>query len=207
MKIDRNRNSQGSRDESSISDTSLWSAIMAGDPDAWSKLVKRYQALVYAVATRAGLSYADASDCFQQTWVHLHRNRKSITDPNRLSAWLTTTARREALRCKRRSTREVSLDSISDPADLQDLPDDALVRIERQAHIEIAIAVLDKRCRRLMDLFFFGDQKLSYEQIALEVGISSNALGPARRRCLDRLKKILTEYGYLDARNVSDDAL
>lgn len=183
------------------SDLDLWPEVLAGDSGAWRKLIHRYQALVYAIATRAGLSYADASDCFQQTWVLLHKHRKSIKDPARLSAWLTTTAKREALRLKRRSGRDVSIDAVADPPDSTPLPDRELLRTERQAHIEIAVAELDDRCRKLMRLIFFGDAKLSYEQIAGEMGFSTNALGPARRRCLDRLKRVLQKCGYIDARN------
>ncbi|MCB2229504.1 sigma-70 family RNA polymerase sigma factor [bacterium] len=189
------------------SDTELWPLVLAGRSDAWRKLIQRYQALVYAIATRAGLSYADASDCFQHTWVLLHKHRGSIKDPARLSAWLTTTAKREALRLKRRSGRDVSIDSVADPPDSAILPDQEILRTERQAHIEIAVAELDERCRKLMKLVFFGDEKLSYEQIAAEMGFSTNALGPARRRCLDRLKRILQKGGYLDARNDDLDYL
>ena len=183
------------------SDAELWNDILLGSSIAWSHLIRRYQNLVYAVAARSGLSYADASDCFQQTWVLLYKNRDTIKDPARLSAWLATTAKREALRLKRRNAQSISIDALPDPADPGELPDDSLLRIEQQAKIETAIGLLDERCRYLMDLIFFGEEKLSYEQIAGKMGFSSNALGPARRRCLERLRKILTECGYLDARN------
>lgn len=190
-----------------LSDPELWQQILDGNTAAWSILVLRYQTLVYTVANRAGLSLADVSDCFQQTWVLLHRNRNSIQDPSRLSAWLITTAKREALRLKRRSDRDMPMDSVSDPVDSADLADDALIRTERQAHLDAALEQLDLRCRRLMDLMFFADERLSYEDIAEQVGLSTNALGPARRRCLDRLRRILEKLGYLDARNGGDRTL
>jgi len=39
---------------SSRTDIELWQDILAGDNAAWNDLVRRYQALVYAVVTRAG---------------------------------------------------------------------------------------------------------------------------------------------------------
>ena len=50
-------------------DLELWQDVSNDIDGAWKTLINRYQALVYAVVTRAGLSAADAADCFQQTWV------------------------------------------------------------------------------------------------------------------------------------------
>lgn len=181
-------------------DAELWEAIVSGDNDAWSELVKRYQALVYAVATRLGLSQADAADCFQQTWVLLYKHRRKLLDPSRISAWLVTTARREALRLRKRTAEIPPEYSSNEPADPAPLPSDDLLALERQAQIEIAIAQLDERCRKLVQMFFFSPEETGYEEIAASLGIALNSLGPIRRRCLQRLRSILEENGFLEVR-------
>jgi len=50
-------------------------------------------------------------------------------------------------------------------------------------------------------LFFFAPKKHSYDHIASVLGMTSNSLGAFRRRCLQRLQRILLENGFLEARN------
>ncbi|MDD4051250.1 MAG: sigma-70 family RNA polymerase sigma factor [candidate division Zixibacteria bacterium] len=188
-------------------DSELWQDVLAGDNAAWSELVRRYQALVYAVVTRAGLSMADAADCFQQTWVLLFRHRHRLHDPSRLSAWLVTTAKREALRLRRRADRESGDPTDMDLASQDPLPDEAMEQLERQAQLEIALKELDPRCRQVVEAFFFAPEDKSYEEIALSFGLSVNSLGPVRRRCLERLKQILAAHDFADVRKKGDDSL
>jgi len=182
-------------------DLELWQDILAGDTRAWEALVRRYQALIYTIAIRAGLSMDDAADCFQQTWVVLYRNRRKLKDPSRLSAWLVTTAKREALRLRKTAARTSSTDDTLDRPDPGLLPDEDILLLERQANLEIAIGALKPQCRRVIEAFFFAPDDRTYEQIARSLGIAPNSLGPIRRRCLERLKEILVKNGYLEVRD------
>jgi RNA polymerase sigma factor (sigma-70 family) len=189
------------------SDSTLWSRVISGDSEAWRKLVERYQALVYAVATRSGLSMADAADCFQQTWIALYENRRRIQDPTRLSAWLVTTAKREVIRTRRRTLPDTGDSSEIESPDHSPLPDEELITLERQAQLEIALAELDPRCRQVVEAFFFAPEEQSYDQIAASLGMATNSLGPVRRRCLERLKEILRKNGYLPVRDDGSGSL
>lgn len=169
--------------------------------------MRRYQALIYTIAIRAGLSLDDAADCFQQTWVVLYRRRHKLKDPTRLSAWLVTTAKREALRLRKIAARSGDLSDTIDRPDPDPLPDEIVLHLERQASLEIAIGGLKPQCRRVVEAFFFAHEDRSYEQIAKSLGIAPNSLGPIRRRCLERLKKILIKNGYLEVRDGGKVAL
>lgn len=182
-------------------DLELWQEILAGNSRAWETLVRRYQALIYTIAVRAGLSPDDAADCFQQTWVMLYRHRHKLNDPSRLSAWLVTTAKREALRLRRLAARSGDTGEAADRPDPDPLPDDAVLQLERQANLETAIGDLGPQCRRVVEAFFFAPEDRTYEQIAESLGVAPNSLGPIRRRCLERLKKILVQNGYLEVRD------
>jgi len=181
----------------SKTEVELWHEVLSGSAAAWRELVGRYQPLVYAVATRAGLSVADAADCFQQTWVALFEQRERLRNPSRLSAWLVTTAKREALRLRREADRTRGDMTTGEPVDSNPLPDEELDLLQRQAHLEVAIRELEPRCRRLVDLFFFAPKKHSYDEIASALEMTSNSLGPYRRRCLQRLQRILRRNGFL----------
>lgn len=184
------------------SDQQLWEQVIGGSETAWAKLVQRYQALVYAVASRMRLSQPDVADCFQQTWVLLYENRRKLQDPSRLSSWLVTTAKREALRVKRKSGRDPGEPEQESQVDENPLPDEEVELLERQAIIQNAIGEIDSRCQKLVNAFFFAEEEAGYEDIAKDLGISLNSLGPIRRRCLDRLKKVLEEMGHEVVRNL-----
>ncbi len=184
-----------------LSESEKWSAVLDGDDKAWRQLVRRYQSLVYTVALRAGLSMAEASDCFQQTWLALFKNRHRLKDPSRLSAWLVTTSKREALRLVRRTHPSADSEDVPEQVDTAALQDEQLEQLERQTYFKTALDQMDSRCRKLLHLLFLGDEDLSYEQIAVRSGISFNSLGPIRRRCLEKLRKVLEDLGYPIVRN------
>src|ERR1700736_5087741 len=92
-------------------------AAAAGDATAWDALVGRYSNLVWAVARAHRLSSADAADVSQTTWLRLVEHLDSIKQPERLGAWLATTARRECLAVIRRKSRQVPVEDTSELAD------------------------------------------------------------------------------------------
>jgi RNA polymerase sigma factor (sigma-70 family) len=175
---------------------SLWQQVLDDDRSAWSELVVHYGSLVYTVALRTGLSTADAEDCGQQVWLSLYRSRRQIRDPHSLASWLIQTTRRRAIRTlQQRSNRDRS-ERMQAESPAPTLPDEELIHVERQAIVAQALAELDPRCRRLLQTLFLAPEPSSYAQIAKMLGLSPNALGPLRLRCLKRLKKILIKAGY-----------
>ena len=174
----------------------LWQSVCDGDHEAWRRLVARYAALVQTVAVRAGLSPLDAEDCGQQTWVSLYRNRHKIRDPRGLPAWLIQTTRRKAIRMQQQGRRRSTTERQQEPEQSVRLPDEEVQRLERQAALEHALSMMDKRCQVMLRALFFSDKQQSYKDIAKKLGISVNAMGRARERCLSRLRKILDKIGF-----------
>ena len=78
-----------------------------GDEAAWETIVDRFSGLVWATVRAHRLSPAEAADVAQTTWLRLVENLDRIKDPERLGAWLATTARRECLRHIRLRGREL----------------------------------------------------------------------------------------------------
>jgi RNA polymerase sigma factor (sigma-70 family) len=183
------------------SDEHLWQEIQAENQEAWKALVMRYKSLVYAVCTFMGLSQSDAADCFQQTWAQLFQHRRRLADPSRISSWLVTTARREAMHLQRQSRRFVDTQPSGEIHDPDPLPDRALEELELQAQLENALRQIDQPCRKLLNLFFFADEDMTYDQIAVEMGLAPNTLGAKRHRCLAKLREILSDLGYEQERN------
>jgi RNA polymerase sigma factor (sigma-70 family) len=163
-------------------------AAAAGDEAAWNELVERFQGLVWATARSFRLSRADAADVAQTTWLRLVENLDRIREPERLGAWLATTARRESLRHLRLHGREL----VSDETDVFEAPADdplevALLTEERDAALWRAFARLSERCQTLLRLLVSQDEP-SYEAIGAALGMPIGAIGPTRMRCLDKLR-------------------
>lgn len=174
----------------------IWARVLGGDPSAWEELVLKYAALVYSVARRTGLRQAEAEDCAQQTWMALYTGRHTIRDPLHLPAWLTSTARRKAMRTRRRQLKADELHKSTDaPAEVSQ-PDEAIMAMQRIAQLDLAMEQLDDKCQRVLTEIFLAPEDLSYRDLALRLGMPENSLGPTRMRCLKKLRKILERMGY-----------
>jgi RNA polymerase sigma factor (sigma-70 family) len=171
-------------------------AAAAGDRAAWDGLVGRYSGLVWAVARGHRLQGDDAADVFQTTWLRLVEQLPRIREPERVGAWLATTARRECLRVLRRSGRE----TVGHPGMLEAVPDDApgfdegLVRAEQHEALWHHLQTSSDRCRRLLRVLV-ADPPLSYLEVAEVLEMPIGSIGPTRRRCLEQLRRRLEEAG------------
>lgn len=171
----------------------LLAAAARGDQRAWEQIVDRYANLVWSVARSFRLGDADAADVSQATWLRLVQHLDEVREPDRLGAWLATTARREALALLRRTRRDLPVD---DPQGLpgresEDLaPDARLLRAERDAELRAAVADLPARCRQLLRVLL-ADPPPSYEVAAAAMGMPVGSVGPTRSRCLAHLRSIL----------------
>lgn len=186
---------------STASDAELIAACRAGEQTAWEALVQRYQRLVFAIPRRSGMDEDQAAEVFQRTFVKLVDNLDRIAQPDRLAAWLTTTAKRETWRFSRRERESVGLPGMGDDDEQIELPDDSplpgedLIALERQHTVRAALATLDERCRTLLTLLYYRPEPPAYTEIARQLGTSEGSIGPTRARCLQKLRKALAEAG------------
>jgi RNA polymerase sigma factor (sigma-70 family) len=180
-------------------DRELLNACREGDESAWEALVERYQRLIYAIPRRAGLNEDQASEVFQEVFATLLQKLDDITDPDRLHAWLVTTARRKTWRLMSKERllhpaktgdeeHDEELTSVMDTAPL---PDETLVRLEEQHRIRTALRGLDERCQKLLTLLYYQPEPPSYAEIAAAFGTSEGSIGPTRARCLKKLLQLL----------------
>jgi RNA polymerase sigma factor (sigma-70 family) len=167
----------------------------AGDQAAWNRLVARFNGLVWAVARAHRLDQADAADVVQTTWLRLVEHLGRLQDPERVGAWLATTARRECLRILRSSARVV-------PTETELLPDPGteaplaagLLADERDRALWSAFGGLSERCQVLLRLLV-ADPSPSYEDVGAALDMPIGSIGPTRQRCLDRLRGLAVTAG------------
>ena len=160
-----------------------------GDEAAWAAIVDRFAGLVWSTARAHRLTAAEAADVSQTTWLRLIENLDRIKDPERVGAWLATTARRECLRHIRLKGREVPTgeDSVFE-APAEDHVERRLITRERNAALRRAFARISERCQALLRLLA-APEPPSYEEVAAAFGMPIGAIGPTRARCLDQLRR------------------
>ena len=157
-----------------------------------------YQRLIYAIPQRAGLDSEQAADVFQEVFLALFEKPDHLEQPDRLQAWLVTTAKYKTLSALSKQKRgprisEISLDEEISPElvipDASALPDEALARLEEQHLVRAALAALDERCRRLLTLLFYTNETPAYKEVAQQIGLATDSIGPVRNRCLKESQK------------------
>ena len=180
-------------------DKQLLLACRRGEESAWEALVNRYQRLMYAIPRRAGLDDDQAAEVFQEVFTTLFQKLNDIEDPDRLHAWLVTTAKRKTWRIisKSRLTGQIhsgdddNEDELAKIPDEALLPDEALVKLEEQHRIRAALELLDERCRKLLTMLFYNSETPAYSEIAASLGTSEGSIGPTRARCLEKMLRLL----------------
>jgi RNA polymerase sigma factor (sigma-70 family) len=175
-------------------DAELVARCAAGDDAAWRILVARYERLIYTIPYRMGLDPADADEVFQITFTRLAERIGDLREPDRVRAWLVTTARRMTINLAGRR-REIPGEIPATLTDPSDLPSEELARLQDQHLVRTALGRLGARCRQLLTLLYYAEgasgTEGSYKAVAEEMGIPMGSIGPTRMRCL---KKLLVEF-------------
>jgi RNA polymerase sigma factor (sigma-70 family) len=154
---------------------------------------------------RAGHDEHAAADVFQTVFSRLVQHLPRLTQPERLQAWIVTTAKREALLARRIGQRTVSLtrdedatgdgleDSVADDAPLAE---ESLSDLQQLHLLRGALDGLDERCRNLLQMLFRDeDDRVAYDEVARRMAMPVGSIGPTRTRCLAKLRKLFTDQG------------
>lgn len=184
-------------DRNQLPDEKLIEACRDGDEGAWMTLVDRYERLVYTVPSRYGLTPAEIDDVFQTVWVSLLNNLDNLREPERVAAWLVTTARRECWEHRRGPEFENTIssnfedESIDKEVD-EPPPEELVMEYRRHEMLRGAIDQLQEQCRRLLWFLYFEATIPSYAVIAEKLDMPIGSIGPMRARCLKKLRAIMT---------------
>lgn len=181
------------------SDAELLAACRRGEEAAWNLLVERFQRLIMAIPRRAGLSEDLAAEVFQEVFLTLFEKMDEIQQPERLRAWLVTTAKFKTWRIvSKEKISNKSANEDNEEAAFFEIPDnsplaeDVLIELEEQHLVRAAIANLDERCRTILTMLYLNEPAASYAEVAGIVSVSETSVSPLRARCLKKMLKLLT---------------
>lgn len=170
---------------------------LLGSEDAWSALVDKYKKLIFSIPIKYGFSPEDATEIFQSVWLAVLRDLSQLREPRALAAWLIKLTARTCARA--RQERQIYVDTEFEDSDLTEkerLPEALLREFEREQILREALAHLSTECRHLIDLLFFSDPPMRYDEAARTLGLSTGSIGATRMRCLEKLRNVLEKEGF-----------
>lgn len=175
----------------------LVAAALAGDQLAWHAIFDRYQRLVWKTVNMMTARDEDRNEAFSRTWCRLAESLGQIREPERLAGWIRITAAREAIAVGRATATLVPVgdarlfDRLDDeaPASMRWRPEQAVLTAEQEEAVRRAFHRLDDRCRELLTLLIVQDTPLSYAEVVERLDRPHGAIGPIRRRCLEKLRR------------------
>jgi RNA polymerase sigma factor (sigma-70 family) len=161
----------------------------AGDESAFDDLVRLMSPVLWHVVRACGLERGAAEDVVQNTWLSLVRSADSVRDPQAITRWLCTAARREAWRVSKTATRTRPVeDEVLDarmPA--QTSPEAEVVTNDENSALWHALGRLPERCQKLLRIVAW-EPRPDYSSVAAGLQMPVGSIGPTRRRCLDKLR-------------------
>ncbi len=163
------------------------------DVDAFTELVRRYQAMAFGYAYSNLRDFHLAEDAVQQAFVVAHNNLHTIEHPERFGAWLRAIVRFECLHLLRsRRVVPVPIDTLSELATRAPGPAEIAEEREGVDRILVAIDRLPPAEREATILYYIHDhsQRDVAEFLNLPVTTVNNRLRSARKRLKE--ERILT---------------
>ena len=175
-------------------DEALIAAALAGSPNAWKKLVKRYESRLFNQSLRLMGNPSDAMDLLQEVFLGVYRNLHRFRGDAKFSSWLFRIAHNKAIDLSRRKRllagTPLNVEGGADPleilpADRQQEPEINLMHSELNQRIVERLGQLPLAQRLVVELKVF--QSMTFEEIANMQDISENT---AKTRFYAALKKL-----------------
>lgn len=175
-------------------DAVLITATLAGDRDAYGRLVLRYQDRLYAALLRMCGNAQDAQDLAQEVFVQAYVKLESFGGRSAFYTWLYRIAFNRSVSQHRRRRPQASLDSLreasgADPEDPGDAPDAATQADERAQLLHAAVGQLAEEQRRVIVLREM--EGFDYQEIAETIGVPIGTVRSRLFRARLQLKEAL----------------
>lgn len=187
----------GQRDwtEDRETDRALVKACLKGDEESWATVWQRYGPLVKAVARRTGCDAEEARDVVQRVALVALEKLAGLRNPGKLGPWLAGIARLQSLEMLRQRRPASMIDDAMVTSDPR--YDEEMVRAEELGRLRQAFAELEARCQRLLTRLMLKEPPDSYQDVARDEDLSPTSIGPIRRRCMQRLGKLIERLSRL----------
>lgn len=172
------------------SDSELVTQSLAGDRDAFGRIVTRYQTLLCSLAYSATGSLSQSEDLAQETFVTAWKQLADLREPEKLRSWLCRISRNLTYDVLRRQGREPihkaeSLEGVEESPASELLPSDHTISREEEAILWRLMERIPESYREPLVLYYREHQ--SIENVAAALDLSEDAV----KQRLSRGRKLL----------------
>jgi RNA polymerase sigma-70 factor (ECF subfamily) len=151
---------------------------VAGDHEAFTRLVEAYQIPVYNLAYRMLGDASEAEDAAQETFLRAYTRLTTYQTDKKFSSWLLAIASHHCIdRLRRRRFTWLSLDELpflEQAASEHNQPEEAAIRQEEQDEVRKMLDHLSPQYRAAVILRYW--YELSYREIAEVMGTTESAV-------------------------------
>ena len=175
-----------------ITDAELVARTLAGDRDAFNRIVSRYQILICSLAYSRIGHLGHSEDVAQETFITAWKHLRLLRQPEKLRAWLCGIVHNRAKQCLRNEGRMPLRDAepLETAAELparEAMPSEQTISHEEQAILRRSLEKIPELYREPLILFY--REHRSIENVAAELGLSEDAV----KQRLSRGRKLLQE--------------
>lgn len=166
--------------------------MIAGDMDAFDRLMELYQPRALRVAYLISASYADSEDIVQETFAACYMNRHELRNPEAFKSWFYRTLSRNAWRVCRKQRREQPSETVE--SEEMEAPGEILndlVQKEEEEMIYRAIASLPVKHRTVIVLYYYN--QMSIKEIAKTMGCLEGTVKSRLHHAKKKLREILEQ--------------
>ena len=177
------------------SDAQLIHRVLNGDDTAFSKLVKKYQKQVHALAWRKIGDFHIAEEITQDTFLKAYQKLRTLKKPQRFASWLYVIAANHCNTWLQKKQSRAQL--LKNKGDLRPekpsyseyvAEENERISVETQREVvKKLLAKLEESERTVMTLHYFAE--MSCTEIGAFLGVSANTIKSRLRRAQQRLRK------------------
>ncbi len=176
-------------------DVALIQRILAGDENAFTSLVRKYQRQVHAFVRRKIGDFQIAEDITQETFLQVYQKLETLDDPTLFSQWLYAIANHLCIawfrqnRLQTEPLEEVCILGIeTEPYSRYVASEHAKIAAEAQRNlVEKLLTKLKESDREVITLHYF--EEMTSSEIGELLGVSENTIKSRIRRARQHLKK------------------
>jgi len=172
------------------SDTDLVGRSLAGDREAFSQIVLRYQTLICSLAYSILGNLGESEDAAQETFIVAWKRLRHLREPSKLRSWLCGIVNNRARDSLRRDGRQAiagaeSIEESPDIASFEALPSETAISNEEQAILWRALCRVPEVYREPLILYY--REQHSVQRVASSLELSEDAV----KQRLSRGRKLL----------------